>query len=173
MVEVSRRSLEMANILHALPLFDVSFLWHGTRGDDPSVPWDPSALERVSDIPGASFRTTACSTNPNGDLQVWAATQSGGVYHTIRQASLGTWSPWGDVIAGIWREHPSSPNPAPVGTIACSTNPNGDLQVCAATQSGGVYHTIRQASLGTWSPWGDVIAEILREHPSSPNPAPV
>ena len=147
----------MANILHALPLFDVSFLWHGTRGDDPSVPWDPSALERVSDIPGASFRTTACSTNPNGDLQVWAATQSGGVYHTIRQASLGTWSPWGDVIAEILREHPSSPNPAPVGTIACSADPtDGNLHVNLATAvrgqstDGQWWYTLRFNNTGGW-----------------------
>jgi hypothetical protein len=158
----------MSNILHVMTLFDGDFLWHTTHDDDPSTPWDPSKLERVSAIPGTAFRTIACATNQNNDLHACAVTENRGLYHTIRQSG----SPWGDVIAEIKREHPETATLVPTGSIACATNQNNDLHVLAVTQSGGLYHTIRQA-VGTWSPWEDVIAEIIREHRRPPNLAPI
>jgi hypothetical protein len=38
--------------LHVMTLVDPAFLYHTTHDDDPSTPWDPSKLERVSAIPG-------------------------------------------------------------------------------------------------------------------------
>jgi hypothetical protein len=141
--------------LHVVTLFDPSYLWHMTHNDDPTTPWDTSNLQKISGIPGTAFLKIACATNQNDDLQVCSVTTNGGLYHTIRQ-SAGTWSPWGDVIAEIAHEQsrPPGTNRAPFRAIACATNQNDALHVCAVGPGGELTHTIRQAA-GTWLPWGD------------------
>src|SRR5262249_43935961 len=105
----------------------------------------------------------ACATNAQGDLHICVIDAQRGLWHTIRRAD-GSWpQPFGDVQAETSKAGPSI---GPTPYVACATNAQGDLDICAIDAQGGLWHTIRRAD-GSWpQAFGDVQAETTKVGPS-------
>lgn len=86
--------------------------------------------------------------------------------HALKTGS--TWSPFGDVRGVVLAQNPGSLDPGLFHLVSCS-GIDGQLHVCAIS-SGRLIHTIRRAD-GSWTAFGDVVAEVVRENPASPSPS--
>jgi hypothetical protein len=123
-------------------------------------------LENPGSLDPGSFHFVSCAAETDGRLHICTAA-SGRLFHTIRRAD-GTWSAFGDVVAEITREHPGAPAPAAIGSVGCAVV-GGELHLTAIDAAGVLWHTIRHGD-GSWSEFGDVLAEVAREHPGSAAP---
>jgi hypothetical protein len=104
-----------------------------------------------------------------GDLHVCVIDANGGLWHTMRLAD-GRWpAAFGDVQAETRQVGPS-PGIGPTPRVACATNQQGDLHVCAIDGKGGLFHTVRSAD-GRWpAAFGDVESQTHRQGPYSDAP---
>ncbi|HZR42565.1 MAG TPA: hypothetical protein VFB12_20760 [Ktedonobacteraceae bacterium] len=136
--------------LHICAIDRAGNLWHTIRRADGtwSFPFlnvqDQALGSRVGATPGV-----ACAANPNGDLHICTLDFPGTLWHTMRRAD-GTWPfPFSRVQDQTAR---AGSQIGPIQQMACATNTNGDLHICAlvyADHIGNLWHTIRQAD-GTW-----------------------
>jgi tyrosinase-like protein len=134
--------------LHLIALTDAGGMWHTIRRADGS--WQPSFgdVKGVESNDPGFFSAVGCA-GIGGDLHVVALTDAGGMWHTIRRAD-GTWQPSFGDVKGV-----ESNDPGHFSAVACGAV-NGDLQVVALTDAGGMWHTIRHPD-GSWQPsFGDV-----------------
>jgi hypothetical protein len=141
-------------------------LWHTIRIANGSWPVgfrDVEAELRRTGLPSlGATPMIACATNAQGDLHVCAIDGQGGLWHTIRLAN-GSWVRFGDVQAQTSLLGPSI---GPTSYVACATDAQGDLHICAVDEHGGLWHTIRRAD-GTWpQAFGDVQAQTTNVGPS-------
>ena len=135
--------------LHICTIDAQGGLWHTLRRADGSWPFAFGDVQAQTTMLGPSIGPTpyvACATNPQGDLHICALDAQKGLWHTIRRAD-GSWPfAFGDVQAQTTMLGPSI---GPTPYVACATNPQGDLHICAIDGQGGLWHTIRRAD-GSW-----------------------
>jgi len=84
-------------------------------------------------------------------LQVIAATDDGGVWHTVLN-NRGTWSPFADV------KKATGNNPGQAVNVTGVEVPDLNVHYGVVTSDGNLFHTIRRAD-GVWAPFGNVKAE--------------
>jgi hypothetical protein len=87
--------------------------------------------------------------NCSRDTQILATTSTGGLFHSFRNGTDGTWTPLANVLAQT-----GDPGPVVDTSAAMAT---GDLDVVAVTRAGGLYYTVR-GWYGSWSPLTDLKA---------------
>lgn len=136
---------EVNHELQVVGVTDDGGMWHAIRRANGS--WTPFGnVKGQSGNPG-HFAAVGCG-GVNGELQVVGLTDDGGMWHTIRHAN-GSWQPQFGNVKG------QSGDPGHFSSVAAA-GVNGELQVCALTDTGGMWHTIRHAN-GTWqAQFGDV-----------------
>src|SRR4051794_5494259 len=81
------------------------------------------------------------------DTQVAAVTDSGGLFHAVRNGVDGSWTPMSSIPG-------QAGNIGHVVDTSASIN-HGTLYVAAVTDTGGLYLTRRQDN-GSWTAFGDV-----------------
>jgi hypothetical protein len=139
--------------LHICAIDAQGGLWHTIRRADGSWPSAFGDVQAQTRLVGPNqgigpTPSVACATNSQGDLHICAVDGQGGLWHTIRRAD-GTWPfAFGDVQAQTRLVGPN-PGIGPTPYVACTTNGQGDLHVCAIDAQGGLWHTIRRAD-GSW-----------------------
>jgi len=121
-------------------------LWRSTQPRGGG--WTPFAPTPAPPMPLADVDVTQV----NGSYtHVAAVTTSGRIFHTIATEDFG-WSPWIDVSASTGAN-------ALTFTKASATSINGDLHVCALTNTGRIFHGTRHATLRSGESW-DPLAEV-------------
>lgn len=82
------------------------------------------------------------------------------LYHTMRSSETGVWTPFGNVFNATGKPTDDQGAFVSFATYSCSVDDtSGDLHVCAIDVNGRLWHTIRKANAGNWSPWGSVTKE--------------
>jgi hypothetical protein len=145
--------------LHVCAIDAQGGLYHTIRRPDGTWPFAFGDVQAETKLVGSGIGRTpyvACATNAQGDLHVCAIDAQGGLFHTIRRPD-GTWPfAFGDVQA---ETSLVGPGIGRTPYVACATNSQGDLHVCAIDAQGGLWHTIRRPD-GTWPfAFGDVQAQ--------------
>ncbi|MFJ5229057.1 transglycosylase family protein [Kitasatospora sp. NPDC088391] len=116
-------------------------LYHTARYPDGSwTGWAP--LAGVGGAANFAASTFSIAGMPNGDAQVLAVGNDGGIYFTTRLVS-GSWQGWSKV--GDWTAR----------KVSIAALPNGDAQVLIVGNDGLVYHNIHFAG-GSWQGWNGV-----------------
>ncbi|MFD8599325.1 CHAP domain-containing protein [Kitasatospora sp. NPDC059646] len=116
-------------------------LYHTARYANGSwTGWAP--LDGYDGAPNFSAKSFSIAGMPNGDAQVLAVGNDGGIYFTTRLVS-GSWQGWSKV--GDWSAR----------KVAITAMPNGDAQILIIGNDGLVYHNIHFAN-GTWQGWNGV-----------------
>jgi hypothetical protein len=111
------------------------------RIDDPLKTPAPNFVP-VPGLVGAA--QVAVDSDPrNGDTQAMVLGRDGQLYHSLRSAATGQWTPWAQ--------------PAPTGfkatDVAIGIDGRGDAHIAAVGTTGVVNYRMRYASNGSWSNW--------------------
>jgi hypothetical protein len=156
--------------LHICAIDQHGGLWHTMRLANGNWPYPFGDIQQQTRLIGPNpgigpTPKVACSVNNQGELHICAIDSNGGLWHTMRSAN-GTWPhAFGDVQHETRKIGPNGG----IGTtpnVACATNHNGDLHICAIDRNGGLWHTIRLAN-GTWPyAFGDVQHETRKIGPN-------
>ena len=83
--------------------------------------------------------------------QFVSVTSDGKIWHAIRNATDGSWTRFGDVKAA------TGTDPGQFTSVACASSDEG-LHVSGSTTDGKMWHAIRNATNGSWTPLRDVKA---------------
>jgi hypothetical protein len=134
-------------------------LWHTFRKDDDAS-WQHGfgdVKESVGD-PG-HIVAVGCTigfpqtSNVNADLHVLVVTDDGKLWHTIRFSNNSWQHGFGDVKASVG-------NPGRIVAVGCGQRFSGGIQVCAVTDDGKLWHTIRFPDDSWQHGFGDVKASV-------------
>jgi hypothetical protein len=128
-------------------------------GADPNAEWAPWAdfLAEAGAVAGG-VRQVAVAPLPDGRLELWAVTQSGGILSSWKETPdpNANWAQWFDFLAyrpGL---------PAPVRQVAMAPLQDGRLEAWAVTSNGDLFSTwkVDTDPNADWEPWMDFIAEV-------------
>jgi hypothetical protein len=138
-------------VMNVLALNYSGQLFHAVRFDSDRT-WS-----RWGDVQGAAgFRgfavDVACATNSGTGMQVGMITSDGRIWHSIRDAATGVWTPFGDVNAA------AAGGVSGASKIGMTQDGDGNMQLMVYASGQIIRHTIRFQANGTWQPWGDVVA---------------
>lgn len=126
-------------------------LWHTIRRADAIGSWFPfDDVGGDFGLPGRFVRVGAAELNPL--LHVCGVTDDGRLWHAARVRD--SWSRFENVKNMVLADNPGSPDPGNFSDVDCAGRA-GELHVCAVTEDGNLWHTIRRTN-GTWFPFGNV-----------------
>ena len=134
----------VGDVLHLVGVTSDGRLWHTIRYE---TFWSSFGdVKAASSNPG-TILDADCSL-VQGELHVCAVTNDGRLWHTIRHTTSWSWDSFGDVKA-------AASDPGMIVKVV-GAEVNGELHVCAVTNDGRLWHTIRHAA--SWDSFGDVKA---------------
>jgi hypothetical protein len=127
---------------------DADGSWQNGFGDVKASVGDPGHIVAVG-----CTRGFPQDSDVDAELHVFVVTNDGKLWNTIRHAD-GSWlHGFGDVKASVG-------DPGHIVAVSCGQRFAGGIQVCAVTDDGKLWHTIRYAD-GSWAQgFGDVKASV-------------
>jgi Tc toxin complex TcA C-terminal TcB-binding domain/Neuraminidase-like domain/Salmonella virulence plasmid 28.1kDa A protein len=144
-------AVDRTGILHVCATTVDGGIWHTLRHTNGS--WQPSlgSVKAAARSDPGEARSVACAVDLNNALHVCAATTDGSIWHTLRNQD-GSWQHYFGSVKAV------TSDPGVIRLVACATDRDSVLHVCAVTDGGALWHTLRRAD-GTWQGFfGDVRA---------------
>ena len=139
-------------VMNVLILSSNGRLYYSRRSDSDRT-W--TQWEDIRSVVGdrGFILAAACATNSGTGLQVGIVTSDGMLWHAIRNASSGAWTPFGNVIAA------AGGGISGVTEVGMVQDPSGDMQIMVSTTNEVLWHSVRNHFTGTWTNWGYVFGQ--------------
>lgn len=134
--------------LHVCGVTEDGQLWHTIRFEGNNTWQQFGNVERQAGERGHVVAVSCGADYFVPDLHVCAITKDGHLWHTIRRGRQWTWEDFGDV-EGLAGERGDFID------VSCDMV-DLELHVCAVTDNGRLWHTIRSEALWRWQQFGDV-----------------